>query len=57
MEKVGYKRIWGPLLISMLLSAPVSSQESTLTPFSQMQSLNDGWEPLEFPKILGDPAC
>ncbi len=51
MEKVGYKRIWGPLLISMLLSAPVSSQESTLTPFSQMQSLNDGWEPLEFPKI------
>lgn len=50
MEKIGYIRIWGPLLISFLLSAPVSSQE-ILQPFSRMQSLNDGWEPLEFPKI------
>ena len=51
MEKVGYRTIWGLLLISLMLSAPASSQEATLTPFSQMKSLTDGWEPLEFPKI------
>lgn len=34
------------------LSRPLSSeQRPILTPFSEMQSLNDGWEPLEFPKI------
>jgi len=29
----------------------LSEQEPALTPFSEMQSLGDGWEPLEFPKI------
>lgn len=28
-----------------------AAQPSPLTAFSTMQSLNDGWEPLEFPKI------
>ena len=51
MEKVGFRTTWGLLLISLMLSAPASSQETVLTPFSEMQSLNDGWEPLEFPKI------
>ena len=29
----------------------VAQQSPALKPFSDMQSLNDGWEPLEFPKI------
>ncbi|MBU2952976.1 DUF3047 domain-containing protein [Marinobacter sp. F3R08] len=40
------------LLAFVSLSGPLTAaQPSTLTPFSTMQSLNDGWEPLEFPKI------
>ena len=45
------------LLASLILSvsaAPVqadSSQDSLIKAFSDMTSLDDGWEPLEFPKI------
>jgi hypothetical protein len=40
------------LLAFFSLSGPVlSEQGQALAPFSEMQSLSDGWEPLEFPKI------
>ncbi|MCW9007484.1 MAG: DUF3047 domain-containing protein, partial [Marinobacter sp.] len=40
------------VLVLMGLSGLLLAQTpSPLTPFSEMQSLNDGWEPLEFPKI------
>ena len=39
-------------LLALLLTAGTAhAQGVTLTPFSEMRSLNDGWEPLEFPKI------
>lgn len=39
------------LLSLLLLPAMASSEEPELPPFSNMTALNDGWEPLEFPKI------
>lgn len=40
------------VLLAVGLSTPVLSENgSRLTPFSEMQSLSNGWEPLEFPKI------
>lgn len=39
------------LLSLLLLPAIASSDVPELPPFSNMKSLSDGWEPLEFPKI------
>lgn len=35
----------------MLLASIPAWAETTITPFSRMASLDDGWEPLEFPNI------
>ncbi|PHQ25013.1 hypothetical protein CLH62_11720 [Marinobacter guineae] len=39
------------LALFSLSGSVLSEQGPALTPFSEMQSLGDGWEPLEFPKI------
>lgn len=42
----------GAALGSLMLLASIPAwAETTITPFSRMASLDDGWEPLEFPNI------
>ncbi|WP_298451623.1 DUF3047 domain-containing protein [uncultured Marinobacter sp.] len=42
---------WLVFALLSLASLPLLAQEATLPPFSKMESLTDGWEPLEFPNI------
>lgn len=46
---MGFLRQLSLLLLCCL--SPLVSHAETLTPFSAMGSLNDGWAPLEFPNI------
>jgi len=43
--------IWLFLALTGLVSPHLMAQETLLPAFSEMTSLTDGWEPLEFPKI------
>ncbi len=44
--------VWAALLLAGLFSPNLAqAQDATLKPFSAMNSITDGWEPLNFPNI------
>ncbi|MBK1875152.1 DUF3047 domain-containing protein [Marinobacter sp. 1-3A] len=51
MRTSSHPTIWLLLAALALASSHLSAQEPVLPAFSEMASLDDGWEPLEFPNI------